>query len=99
MARHALALTLQFRLRGTDALYVAAARQYGARLVTLDAAQLERAPAAVRACKPDSAARLLKKPNDIETQGGAGDQGTKRTAAELTAFTPTLLAKAFREER
>lgn len=61
MARRALALALQCRLRGADALYVGAAAQYGARLVTLDAEQLERAPAAVRACKPDAAVRLLKR--------------------------------------
>lgn len=61
MARRALALSLQCRLRGADALYVAAAMQYGARLVTLDAEQLKRAPASVRACKPDAAVRLLKK--------------------------------------
>jgi len=34
--------------------------KYGARLVTLDAEQLERAPALVEACKPDVATRLLK---------------------------------------
>jgi predicted nucleic acid-binding protein len=61
MAQRALAISLQCRLRGADALYVAAAAQYGARLVTLDAEQLERAPASVRACKPDEAIRLLKK--------------------------------------
>lgn len=61
MARRALALSIQCRLRGADALYVAVAAQYGACLVTLDAEQLERAPASVRACKPDAATRLLKK--------------------------------------
>ncbi len=61
MARRALALAIQCRLRGAGALYVAAAMQYRARLVTLDAEQLERAPASVHACKPDVAARLLKK--------------------------------------
>jgi predicted nucleic acid-binding protein len=60
MARRALALSLQCRLRGADALYVAAAQQYGARLVTLDAEQLERAPASVAACKPDAAVELLR---------------------------------------
>ena len=60
MARRSLSLALQCRLRGADALYVAAATQYGARLVTLDAEQLERAPASVHACKPDAAVRLLK---------------------------------------
>lgn len=55
MARRALALALQCRLRGADALYVAAAAQYGARLVTLDSEQLERAPASLHACEPDAA--------------------------------------------
>jgi predicted nucleic acid-binding protein len=61
VARQAIAVATQCRLRGADALYVGAAAQYGARLVTLDAEQLERAPTAVRACKPDAAIRLLKK--------------------------------------
>ena len=56
-----LSLAIQCRLRGADALYVAAAMQYRARLVTLDAEQFERAPASVRACKPNAAVRLLKK--------------------------------------
>lgn len=60
MARRALAVSLQCRLRGADALYVATASQYSARLVTLDAEQLKRAPKAVRACKPDAAVGLLR---------------------------------------
>jgi predicted nucleic acid-binding protein len=60
-ARRALALALECRLRGTDALYVAAAEQYGARLVTMDAEQLERAPRSVAACRPDVAAKRLKR--------------------------------------
>ena len=48
------------RLRGADALYVTVAMQYGARLVTLDAEQLERAPASVSACKPSTAIASLK---------------------------------------
>lgn len=60
MARRSLALALQCRLRGADALYVAAAALYGARLVTLDDEQLARAPASLHACRPDTAARLLK---------------------------------------
>jgi len=48
------------RLRGADAIYVTVAAQYGARLVTLDAEQLARAPAAVGACRPETAARLLR---------------------------------------
>ncbi len=58
--RRAVAIVLQCRLRGADALYVAAAAQYGARLVTLDAEQLERAPATVHACTPAAAVRLLR---------------------------------------
>ena len=59
-ARRALALALECRLRGADALYVTVATQYGARLVTLDAEQLERAPAAVHACKPDAVVDLVR---------------------------------------
>lgn len=59
MARRMIAVAAQCRLRGADALYVTAAAQYGARLVTLDAEQLERAPASVGACKPDAAMRLI----------------------------------------
>ena len=66
MARRALSLAIQCRLREADALYLAAAAQFGARLVTLDAEQLERAPKSVRACKPDAATRLLKKANDTD---------------------------------
>ena len=54
MARRALALSIQCHLRGADALYVAAAAQYGARLVTLDAEQLERSPASLHACQPSA---------------------------------------------
>ncbi len=60
MARRALAIATQCRLRGADALYVTAAAQYGARLVTLDAEQLERAPAPLGACQPEAAIRLLR---------------------------------------
>ena len=59
LARRAAALATQCRLRGADALYVTVAAQYGARLVTLDAEQLERAPATLGACKPEAATRLL----------------------------------------
>mgnify|MGYP001566380375 CR=1 FL=1 len=59
MARRALAIAARYRLRGADSLYVMVAAQYGARLVTLDAEQLERAPSAVGACKPEAAARLV----------------------------------------
>jgi predicted nucleic acid-binding protein len=60
MARRAVAVAAQGRLRGADALYVTVAAQYGARLVTLDAEQLERAPATVGACNPEMAVRLLR---------------------------------------
>ena len=59
LARRAVALATQCRLRGADSLYVTVAAQYGARLVTLDAEQLERAPTTLGACKPDAAASLL----------------------------------------
>lgn len=55
MTERALATALQCRLRGADALYVTAAAQYGSRLVTLDAEQLERSPRAVSACTPETA--------------------------------------------
>jgi len=57
----AMRTAVQCRLRGADALYVATAMQYRACLVTLDAEQLERAPASVHACEPGAAVRLLKK--------------------------------------
>lgn len=60
MARRALAVATQCRLRSADALYVTVAAQYGAHLVTLDTEQLRRAPATVHACKPDAAIALLK---------------------------------------
>ncbi len=56
--RHALrAVTAatEYRLRGTDALYVATALHYGSQLITLDKEQLKRAPNMVHACKPDTA--------------------------------------------
>jgi predicted nucleic acid-binding protein len=61
LARRAVALATECRLRGADALYAAVAVHYGARLVTLDGEQLSRAPAAVHACKPDTAARLVRR--------------------------------------
>jgi len=64
-ARRAMKIAVQCRLRGADALYVAAAEQYGARLVTLDAEQLERAPVSVRACRPDEAAAALRSVHDV----------------------------------
>jgi len=59
-SRRAIVTATQHQLRGADALYVAVAAQYGAHLVTLDAEQLRRAPAAVHACKPEEATALLK---------------------------------------
>lgn len=61
-ARRAVVTATKYRLRGADALYVTVAAQYGAHLVTLDGEQLRRAPAAVRACKPDAATALLRTP-------------------------------------
>jgi predicted nucleic acid-binding protein len=61
LARRAVALAAECRLRGADALYAAVAIHYGARLVTLDGEQLRRAPAAAHACKPDTATRLLRR--------------------------------------
>ena len=60
LARRAVALATQCRLRGADSLYVTVAAQYGALLVTLDAEQLERAPAFLGACKPDAAVSLVR---------------------------------------
>ena len=59
LARRAAALATECRLRGADAIYAAVAVRYGARLVTLDAEQLERSPAIVDACKPDEAGGLI----------------------------------------
>ncbi len=61
LAHRALAVATHGRLRGADALYVTVAAQYGARLVTLDAEQLRRAPATVRACQPAAAVAVVKK--------------------------------------
>jgi predicted nucleic acid-binding protein len=59
LARRAAALAAERRLRAADAVYVAVAQQYGARLVTLDGEQLARSPSDVRACRPEAAARRL----------------------------------------
>lgn len=59
MARRALAMAAERRLRGSDALYAATAIQYGAVLITLDTDQLKRAPASAHACKPDAACALI----------------------------------------
>ena len=60
LARRAIITATQSQLRGADALYVTVAAQYGTHLVTLDGEQLRRAPAVVHACKPETAAALLK---------------------------------------
>jgi predicted nucleic acid-binding protein len=54
-ARRAVLTAATHRLRAADALYIAAARQYGSRLVTLDKEQLRRAPSSLGACGPDKA--------------------------------------------
>jgi predicted nucleic acid-binding protein len=60
MIQRALAVAVQCRLRGADALYIAVAIHYGAHLATLDREQLRRAPVTVHACKPEEATALLK---------------------------------------
>jgi predicted nucleic acid-binding protein len=60
LAKSALALAANCRLRGADSIYVAMAARYGASLVTLDSEQLKRAPALVQVCKPESAALMVK---------------------------------------
>ena len=50
--RRVLVSTLEYGLRGADALYAAVALQYGTRLVTLDAEQLGRSPDSIQACTP-----------------------------------------------
>lgn len=59
LAHHAVEMAATCGLRGADAVYATVAAQYGARLVTLDAGQLKRAPASVGACKPDAARGCL----------------------------------------
>ena len=44
LARRAIVVATDHRLRGADALYTTVAAHYGARLVTLDIEQLDRAP-------------------------------------------------------
>ena len=68
MAWRAVTVATQCRLRGADALYVTAAAQYGARLVTLDAEQLERAPDTLGACTPEAAVGLLRTGTGRETR-------------------------------
>jgi predicted nucleic acid-binding protein len=52
LADRAADLAARFRLRGADAVYAAAAQQYGTILITLDRQQLERLPTQVRAARP-----------------------------------------------
>ena len=52
LASRAAAIAASQRIRGCDAIYVALAEQMGARLVTLDAQQLERAAAIVETRRP-----------------------------------------------
>jgi predicted nucleic acid-binding protein len=54
LARHAAKMAAVHGLRGADALYVASAARYGARLVTLDKEQLRRSPDSVDACMPEA---------------------------------------------
>lgn len=47
LAQEAAGIAAHYRLRGSDSVYVAVARRFGTRLVTLDAEQRERAAAVV----------------------------------------------------
>lgn len=62
LARRAVEVATENRLRGADALYATVAALYDARLVTLDSEQLQRAPGAVRACRPAEAVKQLNQP-------------------------------------
>ena len=62
LARRAVEIAAENRLRGADALYATVAVLYGARLVTLDREQLQRAPAVVSACRPHEAVQQLQQP-------------------------------------
>jgi len=53
LAQEAAELAARHRLRGSDAVYAAVARRFGAALVTLDAEQGERAGAAVPVRRPE----------------------------------------------
>lgn len=59
LVRRAIAMAIQHKLRGADALYATVSTHYGAHLITLDTEQLKRAPAGVAACKPDAGLALL----------------------------------------
>ena len=60
LARRAVDIAVTHGLRGADALYVAAATHYGARLITLDTEHLRRSPPGVGALSPEAALALLK---------------------------------------
>ena len=55
LARQAAALAAQHRLRGSDAVYAAVARQFGATLVTLDEEQRSRLLRFLPARRPEDA--------------------------------------------
>jgi predicted nucleic acid-binding protein len=59
LARLAIQLAAECRLGGCDAIYAALAHREGARLVTWDAQQLQRAPLAVEAQTPVEALASL----------------------------------------
>ncbi len=53
LAQSSAEIAAHNRLRGSDAVYVAVARRFGATLITLDAEQLERAAALVPVQRPE----------------------------------------------
>ncbi len=55
MAEESMQIALESSLKGSDAIYAAAARRFGATLVTLDQQQRTRLPADVRALYPGEA--------------------------------------------
>jgi len=59
LASQAARCAAHHRLRGADAVYMEAASQHGATLVTLDREQLHRAPRHIRAATPADVAAML----------------------------------------
>lgn len=59
MAEEAAEIALSVGLRGADSVYVAAARRYGATLITADEQQRSRVPAGVEAISPAEAIARL----------------------------------------
>lgn len=55
MAEESMEIALETALKGSDAVYTAAARRFGATLVTLDRQQRDRPPRDVRALYPGEA--------------------------------------------